>query len=130
MFYNHNVEDNIENQEILIVVGLLVGVWWGILHFLDWFMLDIIPWWMEPLLLFPVLILLFLVVEYGKNPLYWWPLCCGTRVSIPDETWFRMVYDSEKLIKKYGGPLNVFVAQEYIKFRRKRDAVTFCLVHL
>ena len=50
--------------------------------------------------------------------------------AIPDEVWFHLNYDPDKLITKYGGPFNVHIDQEYIKFRRKRDAVSFCLLHL
>ena len=36
--------------------------------------------------------------------------------------------DGDELVRKYGGPLNVYVdSPDHVKFRRKRDAVIFSL---
>jgi hypothetical protein len=70
-----------------------------------------------------------MAVTYGRNPLHWWPLFWGTRVEIPNSLLFHMNYDSERFLKQYGGGLNIFVTQQHVIFRRRRDAVSFCLMN-
>ena len=129
MLYYHDPED-LNDRTLYIILAVIVGVVWAIVHFLDWMMLDMLPWWSEPLFIIPGGLLLIVFSTYGKNPFYWWPMFCGTKIAIPDEVWFHLNYDPDKLITKYGGLFNVHIDQDYIKFRRKRDAVSFCLLHL
>jgi hypothetical protein len=69
------------------------------------------------------------VVLYGRNPLYWWPAIWGVRVKIPDDFLFHINYDEDRFIKKYGGRLNICVTERHVIFRRRRDAVSFCLLN-
>ena len=130
--YYHDPREEIadEGAVLFTIFAVIVGAFWGIVHFIDWTTFDIIPWWVEPLLIIPVIIMTLIVGVYGKNPLHWWPMFWGIRVEIPDSIWYHMVCDSDRFLKKYGGALNVYVDRDYIKFRRKRDAVTFCLMNL
>ena len=66
---------------------------------------------------------------YGKNPLHWWPLIWGTKIKLPEEERIKIYpVDGEDILKRYGGPLNVYIVDfEHVKFRRKRDAVIFSL---
>ena len=58
-----------------------------------------------------------------------WPLIWGYKIEIPDsEKIVLHPIDGEELIKKYGGPLNVYIENpDCIKFRKRRDAVIFSL---
>ena len=128
--YYHDPDEDITTPIMLVLSGLIVGGWWGIVHLIDWMTLDIIPWWLEPFTLLPVLFLFVMCMKYGRNPLHWWPMVWGVRVAIPDSIIFHMNYDADRLLKRYGGPGNVFVDREIVIFRRSRDAVTFCLLNL
>ena len=128
-YYVSYHEEDEQLRVLLILLLVFLGIWWGILHFLDWITLDFIPWWLEILLFFPFLFLSGVVIQHGRNPLHWWPICWGTRVKIPDDLLFHINYDEDRFIRKYGGPLNVWIDDEHIKFRRRRDAVTFCLLN-
>jgi ABC-type dipeptide/oligopeptide/nickel transport system permease subunit len=130
--YYHDPREEIaeESGVLLTILAVIVGVFWGIVHFLDWMTVDIIPWWVEPLFIIPVIVVMIIVGVYGKNPLHWWPMFCGTRVEMPDDIWYHAVANSDWLFQKYGGALNVYVDRDYIKFRRKKDAVIFCLKNL
>ena len=128
--YYHDPDEDITTPIMLVLSGLIVGGWWGIVHLIDWMTLDIIPWWLEPFTLLPVLFLFVMCMKYGRNPLHWWPMVWGVRVAIPDSIIFHMNYDADRLLKRYGGPVNVFVDHDLVIFRRSRDAVTFCLLNL
>ena len=128
--YYHDPDEDITTPIMLVLSGLIVGGWWGIVHLIDWMTLDIIPWWLEPFTLLPVLFLFVMCMKYGRNPLHWWPVVWGVRVAIPDCIIFHMNYDADRLLKRYGGPGNVFVDHDLVIFRRSRDAVTFCLLNL
>ena len=127
--YYHSPEEDIPDRFLWIVLAVIVGVWWAAVHFVDWLTVDRIPWWLELLLIIPVFSVMALVMAYGRNPLHWWPLVWGTRVEIPDSLLFHMNYDADRFIKKYGGRLNICVTEQHVIFRRRRDAVSFCLIH-
>ena len=62
------------------------------------------------------------------NPLHWWPLVWGYKIKMPAGD---VVRSGEVLVKQYGGRGNVFVPDcNYIKFRKKKDAVNYCLFNL
>lgn len=128
ILYYHDPEDDFSNVELFSILGVIIGVWWGIVHFFDWITFDAIPWWGEPLTLFIAVPIFIVCLEYGKNPLLWWPLCFGTKVLLdPYED-----IEPHRLLKKYGGKWNVYVGWDvnmtpYIKFRKKRDAVFYSL---
>ena len=131
LYYHDPHEELAEDGVIfLAILVIVVGGWWGIVHLIDWITLDTIPWWAEPFTVIPVLFLFVMCMKYGRNPLHWWPMVWGVRVAIPDGIIFHMNYDADRLLKRYGGPGNVFVDHDLVIFRRSRDAVTFCLLNL
>ena len=127
--YYHSAEEDIPDSVLWLVLAVIVGAWWGVVHVLDWMTMDLIPWWLELLLIIPALSIIGLVNAYGANPLHWWPLFWGTRIEIPNNMLFHMNYDTDRFLEQYGGGLNTCVTREHVIFRRRRDAVSFCLIH-
>ena len=136
-YRTHHEIDIGEDDELAIVgtvLTIVVGIWWAIVHIVDMFF-NKLSWWMEPLTIIPVLLVVgptvWLTEMYGKNPLYWWPLFWGTKVTIPEREPFR-AYDGEfeEILREFG-PTRVYV-EDYttIKFRTKKDATLFCLRNL
>ena len=133
---HHELEID-DDEELGLLVGILMFVvlaWWGIVHIIDMFF-DKLTWWQEPLTIIPVLLIgapwAMAAELYGKNPLHWWPLVWGTKVSIPEREPFH-AYDPklEKVLKKFG-PTRVYsVDYTTLKFRCKKDAVIFSLRNL
>jgi hypothetical protein len=124
--YYHDPDENPTDWEIIIVFGIIVILWWGLIHFLDWLTFDFVPWWIEPFTIMFTVPIIILCGEFGTNPLTWWPLVWGTKVAVEGND-FMAVWNKEEALKRYGGPLNVYYNVDYIKFRRRQDAVTFCL---
>lgn len=125
--YYKEPEDSNDDWGFFIILLLIIGLWWGIIHFIDWTTFNIIPWWLEPFTILLIIPYILLYINYGSNPLTWWPLVWGTKVNIDSDD-FISLWRKEEACKKYGGPLNVYYNSDYIKFRRRRDAVTFCLL--
>ena len=128
-----NLDDDEELSIVLGILALIVGVWWGIVHLIDmWF--NKLTWWQEPLTIIPFLVVgipsMMLIELYGKNPMHWWPVFWGTKVTIPERQPFR-AYDEkfETVLEKFG-PTRVYV-ENYttLKFRTKKDAVIFSLTN-
>ena len=85
MMYSHydDYERDIDDEGY-IILGLGLAVWvtyWGIIHVIDKFTFNFMPWWVEPFTAFPLVGLLALVEIFGKNPLHWWPLFWGTKIK-------------------------------------------------
>jgi len=118
--YDHDDDDD----SIWATLAILLSIWavyTGIFHLLDWLTFDAVPWYIEPFTIIPVVAFSALVLEYGANPLHWWPLCWGTRVRLKAD-----LEIDEKGLRRLGGPLNVYKEDyETLKFRRKRDAFAF-----
>ncbi len=136
--YRTHHEINIDHEDDLPIIGtiltFIVGIWWAIVHVVDMFF-NKLSWWMEPLTIIPLLMVvapaIWLTEMYGKNPMHWWPMVWGTKVTIPEREPFR-AYDEEfeKVLREFG-PTRVYV-EDYttIKFRTKKDATLFCLRNL
>ena len=126
-----HLDDDEELGIVLIILGVVTGFWWGIVHVIDiWF--NKLVWWQEPLTIIPLLVVglpcAMLVELYGKNPLYWWPAVWGTKVAIPErQPWRAYDGEMEKILDEFG-PARVYV-EDYttLKFRKKKDAVIFSL---
>ena len=125
--YDRDIDD--EGWLFVSIFATVVGIWWGLINMVDKYTFNFIPWWIEPFTIFPPLGYFVVADFFGRNPLHWWPLIWGYKLKIPDsEKIVLHPIDPEALIKKYGGPLNVYVVDpNYVKFRRKRDAVIFSL---
>ena len=127
-FYYHEPDDHEPGLGFeLVVLGVIIGIWWLIVHFLDWLTFDAISWWIEPFTVLLIIPVLVMCAEYGANPLNWWPLVWGTKVKVEGND-FMSVWRKEEAFLKYGGARNVYWTNDYIKFRRRKDAVTFCLL--
>jgi len=136
--YESDTEVSIDGDEELgLLVGILafvVGAWWGLVHLVDMFF-NKLTWWQEPLTIIPVLLIgapwAIAAELYGKNPLHWWPLVWGTKVSIPEREPFH-AYDPklEKVLKEFGPGRVYSVDYTTLKFRCKKDAVIFSLRNL
>ncbi len=136
--YRTHHEIDMEEDEEIVIVGtvltVVVGFWWAIVHVVDMFF-NKLSWWMEPLTIIPLLMVvapaIWLIEMYGKNPMHWWPMVWGTKVTIPEREHFR-AYDEEfeKALREFG-PTRVYV-EDYttIKFRTKKDATLFFLKNL
>ena len=127
--HDHDVDELDEPWFLISLLGTIIGLWWGFIHLVDKFTFNFMVWWAEPFTLIPLIIYLILYERFGKNPLYWWPLVWGTTIKLPEEERITIYpVDSEDILTKYGGPLNVYVEDfEHVKFRKESDAVIFSL---
>ena len=91
-----------------------------------------VPWWAEPFTITPVI---FSIVMHEKfdslNPLHWWPMFWGYQVKLADEDRITIrPLDTERLLSKHGGRLNVHIVDyKHVKFRKRKDAVIFTLMN-
>ena len=134
MMYSHydDYERDIDDEGH-IVLGLGLSVWaiyWGIIHVIDKFTFNFMPWWVEPFTAFPLVGLLALVEIFGKNPLHWWPLFWGTKIKTcnDDDDPIKHTLHLDGVIERMGGPANVYIVDwQTIKFRKKKDIVKYLL---
>jgi hypothetical protein len=132
-----------EDGDGVLLAGVLLAIWgiyWLVIHWIDWVLGNLMVWWVEPLTLFvvlPILIAFSLVIDKYEsyNPLHWWPMFWGTKIMIDRETDFYIAFDSEEFVQNNGGKYNVFCGTDsnedlYVKFRRRRDAVVYSLKNL
>ena len=136
--YRTHHEIDIDDEDELSIIGIVltfvVGIWWAFVHVIDMFF-NKLSWWMEPLTIIPVLIValpaIWISEMYGKNPMHWWPMVWGTKVTLPDREPFH-AYDEkfEEVIQEYG-PTRIYVVDyNTLKFRTKKDATLYCLRNL
>jgi len=129
--HDHDIDDL--DGEFWPVMGILFtiwGAWTGVVHLIDWATLDMIPWWVEPFTIAPVIFLVVMNEKFDSlNPLHWWPMFWGYQAKLPDEDRITIrPLDTERIMQQHGGPLNVHIIDyEHIKFRKKKDAVIFGL---
>ena len=127
----------------VLLGGILLAIWgiyWLVVHWIDWAIGNLMVWWVEPLTLFvtlPVVGFFALIIDKYEswNPLHWWPIFWGTKIMIDRETDFYMAFDPEEFVQNHGGKYNVFCSTDsnedlYVKFRRRRDAVVYSLKNL
>tara|TARA_B100001057_G_scaffold207381_1_gene208084 strand:+ start:5302 stop:5739 length:438 start_codon:yes stop_codon:yes gene_type:complete len=131
--YSHHDHDLDAEEEFWPIMGILfaiIGVWTGIVHMIDSATLDVIPWWVEPFTIAPLVFLLIMKENYDSlNPLHWWPMFWGYNAKLPEDDRITIrPLDVERIMHQHGGPINVHIIDyEHIKFRRKKDAVIFGL---
>jgi hypothetical protein len=136
MYSHHDHDIDSLDEEFWPVLGILLaiwGAWTGVVHFLDWLTVDAIAWYVEPWTIIPFLFFLIMKEKFDSfNPLHWWPMVWGYNAKLPDEDRITIrPLDTQRIMKQYGGPLNVHIVDyEYIRFRRKKDAVIFGLTNL
>ena len=131
--YSHHDPDLDIDEDFWPILGILLsilGVWTFIIHLLDFWTFDVIPWWAEPFTIAPAIFLLVMNERYDSlNPLHWWPMLWGYEAKLPDaEVITIRPLDQERIMQQHGGKLNVHIIDyETVKFRRKKDAVIFGL---
>jgi hypothetical protein len=129
--HGHDIDDiDGEFWPIISILASIIGVWTGFVHLVDWLTIDAIVWWVEPFTITPVIFLIVMKERFDSlNPLHWWPMFFGYKIKLPDADTIKIYpIDGVDLIKKYGGPLHIHIVDyEYIKFRRRCDAVIFSL---
>ena len=131
--YSHHDPDLDIEEDFWPVMGILLtilSVWTGAVHLIDYLTFDIIPWWIEPFTIAPVIFVIVMKERYDSlNPLHWWPLFWGYRVTLPSREVITIrPLDHERIMKQYGGMKNVHIIDyETLKFRKSKDAVIFNL---
>jgi hypothetical protein len=128
--YDHDIDVEDEFWPMMGIMLTLWALWTGLIHLIDWFTFDVIPWWAEPFTIVPVIFLVIMKELYDSiNPLHWWPMVWGYKAKLPDEDRITIrPLDTERILKQHGGRMNVHIIDfEYVKFRRKKDAVIFGL---
>ena len=134
-YSRYHEDDEFDRGEDFLILGLGFGIWgiyWAVIHFLDKFTFNFIPWWVEPFTAIPLIGILALTEIFGKNPLYWWPLVWGTKIKVKqDDNPVKHTLEIEGIIERMGGPANVYVVDwETLKFRRKKDVTKYLLFKL
>ena len=143
-YYRDQFEtDEGETSLLLGILLALWGVYWLVVHWIDWAVGNHMVWWVEPLTLIvalPILgffaMVIMVIDKYDSwNPLHWWPMFWGTRIMIDREADWHIAFDSAEFVKNNGGRYNAYCGWDsnedlYIKFRNKRDAVIFSLKNL
>jgi len=130
--YDHDLDVEDEFWPIMGILITILSLWTGAIHLIDYLTFDIIPWWAEPFTLAPIIFLIVMKERYDSlNPLHWWPMFWGYRVRLPDREVITIrPLDQERILKQHGGMINVHIVDyETLKFRRRRDAVMFNLMH-
>ena len=134
--YSHHDRDIDEfDEDFWPVMGVLItirAIWTAVIHFIDYMTLNVIPWWVEPFTIAPVILLIVMKERFDSlNPLHWWPVFWGYRVKIPDDDRITIrPLDSERILKQHGGMLNVHIVDyDTLKFRKRKDAVIFTLLN-
>ena len=133
--YSHHDPDLDFEEDFWPVMGILftiLSLWTGVVHLIEYLTFDVIPWWVEPFTIAPIIILIIMKEKYDSlNPLHWWPLFWGYKVTLPDREVITIrPLDQERIMKQYGGMRNVHIVDyETLKFRRSKDAVFFNLMN-
>ena len=138
-YYHSRWDDDREDSFSWVELGLLAlilaviwGVYWLIIHWVDHFLGDWLAWYVElisPLMALPVM---WVCNSYGRNPLHWWPMVWGHSVQLDAQNAEMVLMDADAVTQFMGGRSRVWcdtrdVNQVYLKFRRRRDAVWFGL---
>jgi len=139
-YYNDRFEP--DDGETTLLLGILLALWgvyWLVVHWIDWALGNRMVWWVEPLTLFvtlPIMAVFAMIIDkYGANPIYWWPMFWGTKVVIARDVEFYVGFDDEEFVQNNGGRANVYCGTDsnenlYIQFRTRKDAVIYSLRNL
>ena len=131
-----------DEGETTLLLGILLALWgvyWLVVHWIDWAVGNLMVWWVEPLTLFitlPIMGFFAMIIDkYGANPIYWWPMFWGTKVVIARDVEFYVGFDDEEFVQNNGGRANVYCGTDsnedlYIQFRTRKDAVIYSLRNL
>jgi len=76
-----------DEGETTLLLGILLALWgvyWLIVHWIDWAVGNVMVWWVEPLTLFVTLPIMgffaMIIDKYGANRIFWWPRFRGPKV--------------------------------------------------
>ena len=117
---------------LALILAIIWGVYWLIIHWADHFLGDWLAWYVElmsPLIALPVM---WVCNSYGRNPLHWWPMVWGHSVQLDQHNADLVLMDTDAVTQFMGGRTRVWcdtrnVNQVCLKFRRRQDAVWFGL---
>ena len=126
---------DLSTSEWGFILLLLLGVWgiyWTVIHWVDYFVGDWLVWYVELLSPLMALPFIWLYTRYGHNPLHWWPMVWGHPVQLDQNNADLVLMDSAEIVDSMGGAMRVWCDVRdhgvvYLKFRRRRDAVWFSL---
>lgn len=130
--HDHDI-DNLDEEDFWPIVGALstvLAVWTGVVHLIDFWTFNVMPWWLEPFTISPIIFLIIMKEKFDSlNPTHWWPMFWGYNAKLPEQDRITIrPLDADRIINQHGGKLNVYIVDhESIKFRRKKDAVIFGL---
>ena len=132
MYSHHDHDLDVEDEfwPIMAILLTILGLWTGIVHFIDWATIDSIPWWAEPFTDVPVVFMIMMKERFDSlNPLHWWPIFWGYQAKLPEKDRITIrPLDTERIMDEYGGRMNVYIVDyQHIKFRQKKDAVMYAL---
>lgn len=131
-----------DKGETTLLLGILLALWgvyWLVVHWIDWAVGNLMVWWVEPLTLLVTLPMMgffaLIMDKFGANPIHWWPMFWGTKIVIARDLEFYVKFDDEEFVQNNGGRANVYCGNDsdedlYIKFRRRKDAVIYSLRNL
>lgn len=129
--HDHDIDDFDEDfWPVMGALATILVIWTALVHFIDYLTFDVIPWWLEPFTITPIIFLIIMKEKFDSlNPLHWWPMFWGYPAKLPDEDRITIrPLDTERILTHHGGKMNVHIIDyEHIKFRRKKDAVIFGL---
>lgn len=134
LYYHHDPDLDIED-DFWPIMGVLITIlvlWTAFVHYIDAVTMDVIPWWAEPLTIVPAVFLIIMKERFNSlNPLHWWPMFCGYNVTLPDREVITIrPLDQQRIMEQYGGMMNVHIVDfETLRFRKRKDAVIFNLMH-
>lgn len=135
MYSHHDHDLDVEDEfwPIMAILLTILGLWTGIVHFIDWATIDSIPWWAEPFTVVPVVFMIIMKERFDSlNPIHWWPIFWGYQAKLPEKDRITIrPLDTERIMDEYGGRMNVYIVDyQHIKFRQKKDAVMYALRNL
>ena len=68
--YDHDLDFEDEFWPVMGVLFTIVGVWTGFIHLVDWLTFNVIPWWVEPFTIAPIIVLIVMKERFDSlNPL-------------------------------------------------------------
>ena len=127
--YYDSDDDNI----FLLIIALIVWlIYWAIFFGIDWLLGGWIKWYLQPFTIFLWLPFVVIAEQYGRNPLHWWPVFWGHTFYIWDHPTLMSWPALQDALGKDISPRNVYIGfnaerGDYIKFRRRKDAVFYAL---
>ena len=69
--HDHDI-DNLDEEDFWPIVGALstvLAVWTGVVHLIDFWTFNVMPWWLEPFTISPIIFLIIMKEKFDSlNP--------------------------------------------------------------